>query len=547
MALLGFSAIVIGSTWLWGAHYTPVAGYEMAILVAGFSVGRALGQRGRGRDAFALLTLVAAASCGYGLWQHAVQGAARAHAWFETPNLMAAFVNLALIPMSVLTLLRKRTASVLVAVALMWAGLLATLSRGGLLGALGGVAAAALLVIGTGWRPSARALAALGIAISLGYGFTRFAPVLLVDRGGPHNGPVVSRPTTEERNDSAQARLQLYAMALGGIATHPLLGSGYLSFGRLVQRERANLPAYAPGTATSFVHDDYLQVLLELGMFGLLPFLGITCLPLLLAYRRKRVLRPGNSRDALGIAATAGLASMALHGLVDFPFYVPGTLAGYGLLLGVAADWLCPAFDSQPLHTTRHAKLVAARLLRAAVGAGAAYALAMPAASAGCSIVAREQVQHGNVASGVYWLQVARNFDPRDWRRHWQLGALLAQEAVLLRSPKLAQFAANAYAAGMRADPGGIQNLLGWLDVERSFGARLPRPASPETLRKAMREAMVLAPLDLGVRLERVLVLRHLGEAVRARTATAALERDFPHDAALRRLLAARVQPTARK
>ena len=540
VAVVTFGAVVLGSVWFWGTRYSPVAVYQMALLVGAYLVGRACAQRGQGRTALIVLGLVAAVASAWALWQFARLGYARADAWFETPNLLAAFVNLALVPIAVLTLLRGPRAPALVALALLWAGLTTTQSRGGWLGLAGGAAVATLLLAGSGWRAPARTLAAIVLSLVAGYGLVKVSLPLSAWTTGvsseAERSTEAEAVSPQARANSSESRLELYALAADGARTRPLLGSGYLSYGRLFARDRARVPSYEPGTTTLFVHDDYLQVLLELGLLGLLPFLAITAWPALLAYRRKGSLQPASPRDALGIAAVAGLATMATHALVDFPFYVPGTLAGYGLLLGVADDWLHPAVQVAAQVPRRSSGF--GRLLRLALLALGAYALAVPAAAETCSLLARDRVRHGNISAAVYWLQVARNFDPRDWRRHWQLAELLAQQAALLRDPKLAQLAADAYETGMRADPGDVHNLLGWLTLQRTFGARLAHPAPRAQLVARMNEASSLAPLGTAVRVERMLMLRYLGEPAAAQIVAQGLLRDFPDDPALRRLVA---------
>lgn len=538
VAVIAFAAIVLGSVWIWGDRYTPVAVYHMGLLTGAYVFGRGCAQRGRSGGAVAGLVAVALAVAAYGLWQHVWLDATRADAWFETPNLMAAFVNLALAPLLVLALLRGPRFLLLGALAALFAALVATQSRGGALGLGAAAAMAALLLTGSGWKPSARTVAALGASLALGYGLAALAPQALAWRG---TGTLEAAPAPRReassplaRLDSAASRLELYALAADATRARPLAGNGYLEFGRLFDREQTRVPSYEPGSATTFVHDDYLQVLLELGLIGVLPFLAFAALPPLLGYRRKALLKPGSSiQDACAIAALAGLASMATHALVDFPFYVPGTLAGYGLLLGIADERLHPAAPDG--HEPRRASRRVARMVLAAL---VAYALALPAAAAGCALLARDRAQHGDIAAAVYWLQVARNFDPRDWRRHWQLAALLAQQASLLRDPQLAQLAAQEYEAGMRADPGDIHNLLGWLTLQRSFGPRLAHPAPRAQLLERMDEAVALAPLDTSVRVERVLMLRYLGEPQRAAETAQALLKDLPGDAEVRRLVA---------
>ena len=546
IAVASFAAVLLGSTWLWGGHYTPVAVYTIALFVGAFYVGRDFAEGGKGHIALTILAVLAGVTSAWGLWNYAHYvrlgdplGYPRAAAWFETPNLMAAFVNLALVPLVVIVLLRGSRLFTVFALVILSAGLTATHSRGGWLGATVAAGAVILLLVGTGWRPSLRRLGTIALSFAAGYALVQLAPALPLFVGEPSSSVAPSAQLNKAfsagRAASSAIRFELYSVAANGVLEHPVIGSGYLNFRRLFDRVQARVPSYEPGTETRFVHDDYLQVLYELGLLGLVPFIAITALPGLLAYGRKNRFQPASPRDALGIAAVAGLATMATHALVDFPFYAPGTLAGYGLLLGVADDWLHPAAPAAAQVSRRPSGF--GRLLRLALFALGAYALAVPAAAETCSLLARDRVRHGNISAAVYWLQVARNFDPRDWRRHWQLAELLAQQAALLRDPKLAQLAADAYETGMRADPGDVHNLLGWLTLQRRFGARLAHPASRAQLLARMTEASALAPLDTAVRVERMLVLRYLGEPAAAQVVAQGLLRDFPDDPALRRLV----------
>lgn len=112
-------------------------------------------------------------------------------------------------------------------------------------------------------------------------------------------------------------------------ATQPdnlLLGTGLLTFPLLYRQIRG---AEDPDTAGLFIHNDYVQLLVETGVPGLLPLFALL---VLVVSRLVTAMRSGKTAAASGGDAgyAVALAGLLVHALVNFVFYtaVLGFLAG---------------------------------------------------------------------------------------------------------------------------------------------------------------------------------------------------------------------------
>ncbi len=235
-------------------------------------------------------------------------------------------------------------------------GLAATLSRAGLIGFGVGVV---VLVVTIGWRPVARAalaplvgtavamagllpsitggtptavtigLAAAGAVAGLAVGSRAavprglvFVPVAVVCAVGlaRYGGELGSRFTfaSPDRWDSLRAAWQVFA-------EHPLTGAGP-GLDRLV------LDAAQGGVGVfRYAHNEYLQVLAELGAIGGLLLVAF----LFLVVRSVHRSRP--SAGALGAGVLAGMAALLVHAGADFVWHVPAIPLFAAALVGLAA------------------------------------------------------------------------------------------------------------------------------------------------------------------------------------------------------------------
>jgi O-antigen ligase len=150
-----------------------------------------------------------------------------------------------------------------VGLALALATLLMSQSRGAIVAMAG---AAAWMVFRSGGRRGTRAAA--GVVIS-------FAALFLVPPTVGHEPPslilsAIERFTPERGVDYSTKRIDAWNRSLELWRTEPLLGHGFRTGEVLFERERQTSTfAFAPDTA----HNGYLQLLLEVGLVGLVLFL----------------------------------------------------------------------------------------------------------------------------------------------------------------------------------------------------------------------------------------------------------------------------------
>ncbi|HET9141150.1 O-antigen ligase family protein [Actinophytocola sp.] len=85
--------------------------------------------------------------------------------------------------------------------------------------------------------------------------------------------------------------------------------------------------------AMRYVHNEYLQVLVELGAIGLALVL---CLLVAVAILVRRG-RPGHGPVALWAGSAAGLVALLVHSGFDFLWHIPAVLLTAGALIGLAA------------------------------------------------------------------------------------------------------------------------------------------------------------------------------------------------------------------
>jgi len=472
-SVLGFGIwMVLTNLWA-NPSYTAAAPYHAAFLLCGFLIGRRAGAEAAPLLFKAALAL-ALGLAAWTLWQRIGQGAERAQALFETPATLGATINLILLPALAVFVWGKRRVALAIGVCLLVAALVATGSRGAWLAAAAASAVAVLVAGHAGFRAP---LAWLATAAAISGGLVVGA--LLLNVG------------------SSTARLDLYGLALRAIAPATLAtGSGYLSFYYLLESARGSGIEYGDALTTYFVHNDYLQTLLELGIPGLACLIALAVLPQAQAWRAS-MLTP--DRRLTAVALSGGLASMAVHALVDFPFYVPVCLLLYGGAVGLL-DSLQPAASDMRVP----------RVLVTASMALGMWVLLAPLAAQAAAGYADRQWRLARGENAAYWFEVARRIESRDWRYHWYAGQFWQAQAEANRRPEAARLADAAFAEGFAANPREVRNLLGRISTHVRLRSLLATPVDPATLRAWVDRALALAPQDPLVQAERDRVLQGL-------------------------------------
>jgi O-antigen ligase len=125
-------------------------------------------------------------------------------------------------------------------------------------------------------------------------------------------------------------RVFLWQAALGLFRQHPILGVGPDNFRHLYGAE-LGLEGWDERVQANNM---YLEVLVDLGVLGLLAFVWLLVAPLGHALRRLRTLPAPRSIWLLGVCL--GLAAFLLHGVLDTFLAFTSTALLFWLFLGIA-------------------------------------------------------------------------------------------------------------------------------------------------------------------------------------------------------------------
>lgn len=251
-----------------------------------------------------VLMLTGAAVAGYGVAQivfdlGGVQAGdvTRATALYSHPNNLAIFLERSLLFTIGVAVMRPRWVPVWLLVGIQSVGLLATFSRGALVGVLVGVAVV-LVFIGA-WR-WLLGLAAAGMVIAL-IGLLIF-PERLLDAGGDGTEPT---------------RFAIWRSAIEMIKAHPVFGVGPDQF--LYQYTRRFVePMGWPERYTSHPHNIVLDTWLRLGALGLATLVTLVIGTVWWIQKRTTSIR----QDAWAIGAIAALFGGFIHSMVDNGFFL---------------------------------------------------------------------------------------------------------------------------------------------------------------------------------------------------------------------------------
>ena len=535
-AVAAFVLWAVLHTLFFAKSYSPAGLFQPLFLATGFALGRRAFERSTEHTwAYVWGWAIVAIVC-YALVDAGYTGRLAA-APFETPSALAVLINLALLPTVAHALWGSRASpSRFIALTVLFAGLIAAASRGGWIGLLIGLAA--MVVVFRGRLPAARNALVAAAAVFSAAGvvvIVRFLGAFL--RGqtvGPDERswaglPALFLAPSALQVDSSLSRLELYALAIDRLGQEVPLGSGYLSFAQMLEAGRERMPSYGAENVTFFVHNDYLQTLLELGVPGLCALLAALLLPVFLLLRNRARI-PAADRVLCGGCA-GGIAATVFQAGVDFPLYIPACLAALGFLLGaLAARSAAAGIGVLGLRAGSGAlwRIVAsARRVGLATGI---VLLLVPLAAEWSMTYGQSRWRQGFGQEAAYGFELARRLQPRDWRYEWYAGKFWTAQAASERNPKAATLADSAFARGFAANRLEVKNLLGRIELQRSLPQLLERPASPRELEAWSAKAIELAPRNARVRIERILVLERVGKISAARSEAAKFALDDPGD-----------------
>lgn len=145
----------------------------------------------------------------------------------------------------------------------------------------------------------------------------------------------------------SSVRLFYWAMAFEQFLDYPIFGAGSRSFSYECYNYWS--PSFEKEAAEPwFVHNEYLQLLTDYGIAGLLIVLTLIFLHVKIGiknirkFSEKVTLSQGSNAVALGIAGVAGMLTMAAYIILDFRTHVMSNL----LLFVCCAAWVLPVASS---------------------------------------------------------------------------------------------------------------------------------------------------------------------------------------------------------
>jgi O-antigen ligase len=193
----------------------------------------------------------------------------------------------------------------------------------GFVAALASLFVMGALALGAGQRAWRRWLAVGLVGALVLLGFIFLPPNELIARFGEF-------AATDEL--SGDTRIQIWTETERLIAAFPLFGCGLGGFQSAFFRYKQ----MAPQHTVDFAHNDYLQLLAELGVVGF-ALLAVLVLAALWAAVRAALRSGPPAVSALGLAATGALTAILLHSLVDFNLYVPANALLFTWVAAISA------------------------------------------------------------------------------------------------------------------------------------------------------------------------------------------------------------------
>jgi O-antigen ligase len=290
------------------------------------------------RDIGALTNVLGLALCGLGvigLAQAAgvapgpfapIFGDERVNGLFYHPNIMGAYLTANVVLFGGIAAYRGRSGLyLLVPIGLGVAGLVATLSRGPILGLLAGF----LLVMALLAKRRPAALLALVIMVPLIVAFA------LPEAPSSQRAALTERFNEALEPDAEPGRKAIWAAAEGQIESHPLTGIGTLTFARTFTQTASTANVDQDVT---HAHNLFLEGYLSIGPIGMIGLVWLVAGAVGNFWRASGRRDPeGRKISGFAIGAIGALFSVVISSMVDFPFWQLEMTSFVFLLIGVGS------------------------------------------------------------------------------------------------------------------------------------------------------------------------------------------------------------------
>lgn len=143
------------------------------------------------------------------------------------------------------------------------------------------------------------------------------------------------------KSDDIKTRMLIIEASMNMIKENSILGNGVGAFKYLYpkyQSEVIKKHNNIRSTHTSYVHNDYMQILVETGFIGLFLFLYIVFYTLFIFFKNCEHL--SDLQYVFSIAIMCSLFSYMLEGFFNFPFYIMPSAGIFWLYLGILNSFI---------------------------------------------------------------------------------------------------------------------------------------------------------------------------------------------------------------
>lgn len=442
----------------------------------------------------------------------------RANALFYTPNTFAACLNIILLPLMVFYLFRKGSNKLILLISILFATLLVTQSRGGWVAFTVSILFVLILTRVLQFYLDITTSRKLMLILILVFSTYSFIELVGFDRNKTDlNLTFKNEAGHLIRSDSIVStmshRFMLYDIAWQHIKEKPLLGEGLHTYQYFQIRDQ-----HAPyiGNATRFVHNDYLQLWMETGIFGLMLYISIPVIIISMLLFKWKAIKDTDRITML--ALITGLVSFYVQALVDFLFYTPFLLMMYGAFLG----YLNQLFNQYP-QGSLHFKLVlpASRvrpvIMKSLLGLVMVCYLSQPAIAQLAFDQANHDKKHLAIRSALVMYDLARQFAPYESSYYLVEGDLWYHAAKATGESESAQRADRLFELGASANPYRVANLFWRAILHRDMPELLLTAVSQETVLSWLEQVLHWLPHDQRAQAEYVRSLLQAGKYEKAK------------------------------
>jgi O-antigen ligase len=434
----------------------------------------------------------------------------RANSIFITPNTFAASINIILLPTIVLYLIGSKSSRYLfIPLLILFSALLVTQSRGGWVAFVSSIILISILIKFLSIKLGRIRLKKLTIGLTIVFVAYNVINLIEYDRFSSDysiNEDFKHLIRSDSIVSTMSQRYKLYGIAWQQIKQNPLLGHGFHTY--QYYKSRDHQASYV-GDVTRFAHNDYLQLWMETGVFGVVLFIMLF---IVMVYFLITLFNKISNREkTIMLAIISGLTSFYVHALVDFVFYVPFLLLMFACGLGIFNQIVNKYY--QPAYVIDlSCKFIRFNLQKSLIGVVIVCLLSQPAIAQLVYGEAVRRTQQLDINGAFPFYELARRFAPYESDYYWYEGAVLMNAVKSRQHKNSAKRADDLFSKGMAVSPYAANNRLARAELHRDYDYLLTNPEDLNVVLSWNEEALYWRPNDPVIRAEYLKTLMAMGE-----------------------------------